>query len=109
MEWVLRGRVDAGAMSQSNFEKHTKGDRAALRIIVQTHSIPRHVVSIASNVSETLYEPIKVALLDMHRSEKGQAVLKSFERTARFDDIPPETLTILASFRDHVVAVIEAD
>ena len=109
MEWVLRGRVDAGAMSQANFDELAKGGQAELQIIIQTNSIPRHVVSVAPNLTETMYQPIKAALLDMHRSEEGQGVLKSFERTARFDDIPPETLTVLANSRDYVVAVIEAD
>ena len=109
MESVLRGRVDAGAMSQGNFEKHAKGDRTELRIISRTYSIPRHVVSIASSLSNDLNEPIKIALLDMHQSEEGQAVLESFEGTAKFDEIPPEMLTALENSRDYVVAVIEAN
>ena len=95
-------------MSQGNFEKHAKGDRTELRIISRTYSIPRHVVSIASSLPKDLNDPIKLVLLDMHQSEEGQAILKSFERTAKFDEVPPETLKVLENYRVYVIAVIEA-
>ena len=47
MERVLRGRVDDGAMSQAVSKNTPRTDRTELRIIGQTYSIPRHVVSIA--------------------------------------------------------------
>jgi len=91
--WVLRGLVDAGATGSAKFAKwNTNGD---LKLIHRTEEVPRQVVSYRGDLAPLLVAKIKKALLSMHRSEAGRKVLKTFERTTQFDEIPPEQLTTL--------------
>ncbi len=106
MEWVLRGRVDAGAMSMANFENRVATNWKELKIILKTAGIPRHSVSISSEISGPLSSAIEAVLFTMQDSEDGQSVLDSFENTTKFDPIPKETMALLDLFQIPVLALV---
>ncbi len=109
IEWVLRSRVDAGAMSMNNFTKYATTGQAELRIILATEEIPRHSISIASSLPDSLASALETVLLSMQESEEGLGVLEGFERTTKFDTIPEDTVALLKQLQNSVVAVVSDD
>jgi len=109
MEWVLRDRVDAGAMSMANFKKRVATNRADLKIVLETADIPRHSVSLSPTVSEQLFSAIEAALFTMHESEEGQIVLESFEQTTKFDPIPSAMMAQLELFQIPVTGLVDGN
>jgi len=107
MEWVLRGRVDAGAMSMANFTKRAAANRADLKIILKTANIPRHSVSLSPTVAPQLFSAIEAALFSMHDSEEGKSVLENFERTTKFDPIPLAMMAQLELFQIPVFRLVD--
>lgn len=110
IEWVLRGRVDAGAMSMASLAKHrTASDMGRLKIILRTADIPRHAVSVSPEISQPFVAAIEAELFAMHDSTEGRAVLDSFEGTTRFDAISQETMTLLTHFQAPLMALVGED
>ncbi len=86
--WVLRGLVDAGATGNRKFASWN--EQGELKVLFETDEVPRQVVTHRQNLTPQLVARIREVLLSMHLSEAGREVLKLFERTDRFDEIPPE-------------------
>jgi phosphate/phosphite/phosphonate ABC transporter binding protein len=88
IQWVLSGRVVAGAIDSSAFSDIPSESRTVLTVLAETEKVARHVVLARAGMEPTLLSAIKTVLLDMDRSTEGQAVLKAFEKTAKFDEFP---------------------
>jgi len=88
MLWVLRKKVPVGAMNRAGFEKYAKKRIKDLQIIGTSLSVPRHVVSHSTKVSQKHVNRIKEILTKMHLSEEGKAALASFSKTKKFDNFP---------------------
>lgn len=106
LEWVLRGQVDAGAMSRGNFEKRAAANRSELKIILQTAEIPRDLVSATASLPQPLLAAIETTLLTLHQSVEGAEVLKTFERTSKFDRLPQEILSQLERYQEPVMSLV---
>lgn len=106
LEWVLRGRVDAGAMSKTQFEKRAATNRAKLKVIMRTIDIPRHLVSAAAQMPQPLLSGLETTLFTLHNSLEGKELLEAFEGTVKFDRIPPETEVLLDQYREPVMALV---
>ncbi|WP_174147238.1 phosphate/phosphite/phosphonate ABC transporter substrate-binding protein [Leisingera sp. ANG59] len=106
IEWVLRGVVDAGAMSLNGLRKRAGDDFASLEILYKTESIPRHVVSVSPATPAGLSDALLAALASMHLSDEGRRVLHGFEKTTKFDAIPERTREMLDEFEEPVTAII---
>lgn len=109
MEWVLRGRVDAGAMSMGNYLRRAAANLSELTIILETTLIPRHAVSISAAISEQLSTVISTALTSMRESGEGREILLKFEKTAKIDVIPEQTVQFLTRLQESVGALVDAD
>ncbi len=96
--WVLRGKVSAGALDDRNYRKDAKHRLDQLKILHETFSIPRQIISYRSDLPPKLVARIKKILLDMDQSEEGQRALKAFEKTTKFDEIPEQSLAPLLEF-----------
>lgn len=95
MFWTLNKQVDAGAMSQEKMHRHAKGKMDSFRIIHKTFQIPRHVVLHRADLEPELVVRITEILTEMDTTEKGREVLKAFESTTKFDEIPEDSLNAL--------------
>ncbi len=89
--WVLRGKVNAGAMDDASFAKLPQSRRDDLRVMHRTMVVPRHLVSVRKGLDERLVKRMKEVLMAMEHSEEGKQVLQKFEMTTRFDE-PSEGL-----------------
>lgn len=96
--WVVFGRVAAGAVARSDFDKIDDDQRAQLAIIAETALIPRHVVSHRGDLPPELVARIKAELLVMDKSDDGRKALNKFERTTKFDEIPQRSRDALANY-----------
>lgn len=89
---VLKGKVSAGALNNKNYLKEARGNLDNLKIIHETFSIPRQIVSYRVDLNPTLVNRIKEILLKMDQSEEGKKTLADFENTTKFDEIPANSM-----------------
>jgi phosphonate transport system substrate-binding protein len=102
MVWLLKGKVDAAAMSNRSLKKLAGNNINNLKILGETFEIPRHVVNVQSDLPPNRIAGIKKVLLDMDKSDEGRKVLESFENTSRFDEIPDAVLAYLSSHQEFI-------
>ena len=88
MLWVLRNKVNLGAMNESSYFKLAKKRIKDLKVIENSIWVPRHVVSYGPNMSNEFIQSIKKVLTHMHESEEGKKALNLFSKTTRFDEFP---------------------
>jgi phosphonate transport system substrate-binding protein len=103
LAWILRGHVDAGATSDSHFEK--TGKQLGLAVIYESPEIPRHIVSYRRDLADPLAQRIRDVLLTMHTTIEGRRVLESFEHTTRFDEISENMAARLDKYRAQIGAL----
>ena len=92
MVWVLRGKVSAGAMDNQRYLEKAGKSVDDLKIIFETFSFPRHIVSYRGDLPPPMVERIKDVLMKMHQSEEGRKALEDFEKTTRFDELPDQAM-----------------
>ena len=90
IEWVISGKVAAGATDIQTFLKVPEEIREKITILAETEKVTRNVVMVRSDMEPELVEAIEALLLTMHETPEGQAALKKFAHTAKFDKFPTE-------------------
>jgi len=101
---VLRGKVSAGATDDQTYERETQRYPNGFKVIYTTAFFPRHLVSCRADLSPRLASKIKQILLGMNQLPEGRNVLKQFEETTKFDEVPAESITQLKQTRKFVEA-----
>jgi phosphonate transport system substrate-binding protein len=88
LQWVLSGRVTAGATDDYHYEvAFPEEAREQLVTLAETASVPRQVVVAGAHLDVELLAVIEETLLTAHESDAGQAALEPFQ-TTRFDTFP---------------------
>jgi len=95
MVWVLRKKVVAGATDEQSYEKEARTSIDLLQVIERSYALPRHVVSYRADLPPKLLAKIKETLIGMDQSEEGRKVLKAFENTTKFDELPEQSMAPL--------------
>ncbi|MEM9482652.1 MAG: phosphate/phosphite/phosphonate ABC transporter substrate-binding protein [Cyanobacteria bacterium P01_F01_bin.116] len=88
VEWILNGKVQAGALDSETWAEVSDADRKELMVIAETAKYPRHMVVVGPSLSDDQIEAVKTVLLDMEDSKQGRAALVEFSETAEFDEFP---------------------
>ena len=83
--WVLKGKVDAGAVNEDYYEGLAGSRISELKIILTTDAVPRNLVCVRRSLDPQVTDALRNLLLGMDEDEEGQTVLKGFEETAKFD------------------------
>ena len=86
--WVLKGKVDAGAVNEDYYEGLAGSRISELKIILTTDAVPRNLVCVRGSLDRRVTDALRDLLLGMDEDEEGREVLKGFEETARFDPCP---------------------
>jgi phosphonate transport system substrate-binding protein len=87
--WVLRGRGDAGAFNEGDWDALPEKIRAQLRLFHQTKPIVRGLLSIRAGLDPAAREAVEAALLRMHEDEAGRAALDLAAGVTRFERLTP--------------------
>ena len=95
MIWVVRGKVAASVMDNQTYVKQALPHLKNLKVLYQTFSFPRHVVSHRADLPGDLLAKIKETLIQMDQSDQGKKALEKFERTIKFDEIPEQGIAPL--------------
>ncbi|MEO0458682.1 MAG: phosphate/phosphite/phosphonate ABC transporter substrate-binding protein [Cyanobacteria bacterium P01_A01_bin.114] len=88
VEWILDGKVVAGAVDNETWDGLSDEERDQLTVIAETDTFPRHVVMAGPTLEPEQVEALKTALIEMDESKTGQAALVEFSETAQFDEFP---------------------
>ncbi|MEM9008538.1 MAG: phosphate/phosphite/phosphonate ABC transporter substrate-binding protein [Cyanobacteria bacterium P01_F01_bin.86] len=88
VEWILEGKVAAGALDNETWTDLSDEDRAQLTIIAETDAFPRHVVVAGPSLAPEQLDALKTAMVNMDESKDGKAALETFSETAQFDEFP---------------------
>ena len=93
LQWVISGKVDAGATDIHTYEEIPESTRAQMKIIAQTDIVPRNLVIVSEKLPPEVVDKLKLLLEEMHQTSEGKDILTKFEKTVKFDQFPSQ-LTI---------------
>ena len=85
---VREEKVAAGAISNDDYASLDEASKGRLAILVESGSVPRHLVSVHRNLPEAVIKRLKEILLSMHQDDEGQKILKQTDGTTKFDTLP---------------------
>lgn len=104
--WLERGRVQAAAMAESDFEDYRKTSLKPFRRLFTTPFVPYHVVVNRRYLDPKLLERLKLVLKTADETEQGRIVLQKFERTTKFDDIPEDLLAEVMKLEPYLNIIV---
>jgi len=85
---VLQKKVAAGAFSNDDHATLEKKSKAAIVILGESGSMPRHLVSVRKDLPEPVIKRLREILLSMHQDDEGQKILRQTDNTTKFDVLP---------------------
>lgn len=85
---VRQEKVAAGAISNDDYASLDETTKASFSILVESESLPRHLVSVRRNLPEPVVERLKEILLSMHQDDEGQKILRQTDNTTKCDTLP---------------------
>jgi len=94
IQWIISGKIPVGVTDNVTFGRLPEETQAELKIIAETENVPRQLVLVSANVSDSLSKALKEELLAIDDNEAGQAVLDVF-LTTKFDEFPEGANTAL--------------
>ncbi len=83
--WVQRGKTEAGAFNDGDWQRTPSQIREELRIIHQTKPLLRWLFSFVTTVKPHVRQAVNDILIRMHESEEGQSALHKAVSIARFE------------------------
>lgn len=100
--WVHRGRADAGAISNLDWNSKTSAPahfKKDLRIIHRTEPVIRSVFMARAGLDDAIKQRVKAVLESMHESPEGRTAMKKYFKVARYDRLTGEALAGLENAR----------
>jgi phosphonate transport system substrate-binding protein len=88
VDLVLTKQVAAGAFSNDDYATLGKRKKSDIRILAETDSLPRHLVSVRKDLDPALVNRLKKILLSMHQDPQGRRILQKTDGTTKFDEFP---------------------
>jgi len=103
---VLNGVVAAGACDSLKYLAVAK-NVDSFKILHETVTIPRQIVSYRADLPAKLVTRVKEILMNMHQTAEGKQVLQAFESTTKFDEIPVRDMDLMAGLKKQVDAELK--
>jgi len=97
-DWIATGKVSVGAFSDQDLKDVPADVMGQLVTLLETKPVPRFLVLAPPGMDQTLVDAIKTLLLGLDQTPEGPDILKTFEKTAKFDEVP-NAQAMLASMR----------
>jgi len=89
---LINGKVDAAATSHREFRELRPEIQNGLRVIAQSKSVPRLIISVRKDLSPDFLAALKEILINMDKDPEGQAVLNKQQKTTKIDEVSRGTL-----------------
>jgi len=86
--WVLKGKVDAGAVNEDYFKGLAGSRISELKVILTTDAVPRNLVCVCRSLDPQVRDALREVLMAMDKNEEGRTALSGFEETKKFDRCP---------------------
>ena len=106
--WVARGLVDAGALSDGDWDELVRAPKTLkqqLKIFHTSKPFIRSLVVTRSELRPEVKARVKEILLDMHNDPDATDVLKLYNKVKKYDEIESEVAESLSAAR-HVFAFV---
>jgi ABC-type phosphate/phosphonate transport system substrate-binding protein len=103
---VMSAIVAAGATDNQKYLTVSR-NVDNLKVIHETDSFSRHIVSYRADLPTKLVTRVKEVLLNMHQSEEGRQALAAFENTTKFEELPTRDIDLMAKLRKYVDAELK--
>lgn len=88
IEAVLTKQVAAGAISDDDYHGLDEKRKSEMVILAQTEKLPRHLLSVRSDLDSQIIGRLNDVLVAMHDDPEGQRILKKTDQTSKFDPLP---------------------
>ena len=88
MESVLSTQAAAGTISDDDYASLDEKRKAEITVLSQTEKLPRHLVSVRSDLAPLMAGKLEEVLLSMHEDEDGRRILNKTDQTTKFDRLP---------------------
>jgi phosphonate transport system substrate-binding protein len=85
---VLTQQAAAGAFSNDDFGALDEKTKVDITVLAQTERLPRHLVSVRSDLAPALASRLETILLAMHEDAEGRKILQRTDNTTKFDMLP---------------------
>jgi phosphonate transport system substrate-binding protein len=85
---VLTKQAAAGAFSNDDFNALEEKKKVDIGVLAQTDRLPRHLLSVRSELAPALAGRLEAVLLAMHDDAEGQKILQRTDGTTKFDMLP---------------------
>jgi phosphonate transport system substrate-binding protein len=85
---VLDKKVAAGAISSDDYASLEQTSKAGLTVLVESGSLPRHLVSVRRSLSDAIINRLRQILLAMDQDDEGRKILRATDNTTKFDSLP---------------------
>ena len=107
VEWILNGKVQAGALDSATWAEVSEDDKAELKVLAETVMYPRAVVVVGPNLSSDQVDIVKSVLMDMEESREGREILEDFSDTVKFEEFPEGADAAVSQLEDAYQSVKE--
>jgi phosphonate transport system substrate-binding protein len=88
IEAVLTQQGAAGAISDDDYNGLDEKRKSAIAILAHTERLPRHLLSVRTDLAPLLVGQLNDVLVTMHDDADGQRILKKTDQTTKFDVLP---------------------
>jgi phosphonate transport system substrate-binding protein len=88
VDLVLTKKTAAGAFSSDDYSALEEKKRTDISILAQTERLPRHLVSVRSDLAPAVVGRLQEVLLKMHEDTEGRTILQKADDTTKFDMLP---------------------
>jgi phosphonate transport system substrate-binding protein len=85
---VLMKQAAAGAFSDDDFGGLEEKKKVDIAILAQTERLPRHLLSVRTDLAPALARRLEAILLGMHEDAEGRQILQKADGTSKFDMLP---------------------
>jgi phosphonate transport system substrate-binding protein len=88
VDLVLARQAAAGAFSNDDYSALEEKKKSDITILAETERLPRHLLSVRTDMPPELAERLEQILLTMHEDPEGRLILARTGETTKFDELP---------------------
>ncbi|MGE5305476.1 MAG: phosphate/phosphite/phosphonate ABC transporter substrate-binding protein [Alphaproteobacteria bacterium] len=88
VDLVITRQAAAGAFSNDDYGVLDDKKKADITVLAETERLPRHLLSIRTDMPSALAERLAQILMAMHNDPEGRLILARTDETTKFDELP---------------------